>query len=129
MNHDISNVGYPHNFPSRKIYWKKILRKDEYWHNQLTKAIWRIRWPQIKQYTITTFFIHISSQKFKQSARKSLICQTISKQFAGANKKPKLNNPLREQAKTFFLHGKSKRNAHFWTCQFKNVHYILEVSL
>ena len=33
-----------------------------------------------------TFFF-INNQKFKQSPQKSLICQTISKQFAGANKR------------------------------------------
>ena len=49
----------------------------------------------------TPFFIN--NQKFTQSLRKSIICQTISKQFAGANKRRKLNNPLREQAKTLFL--------------------------
>ena len=90
----------------RKNLLKKILRKDEYWNNQLAKAIWWIRWPQIKQYTITNFFIYVSNQKFKQSVWKSLTCQTISKQFARANKRPKLNNPLREQVKTLFLHGK-----------------------
>ena len=34
---------------------------------------------------------YINNQKFKQSPRKSL---TISKQFAGVNKRRKLNNPL-----------------------------------
>ena len=53
----------------------------------------------------------------------------MAKQFAGANKRQKLNNPLREQAKTLFLHRKPKRNAHFWTCQFKSVHYLLSVAL
>ena len=70
-------------------------------------------------------FFFINNKKFKQSPRKSLICYTISKQFAAANKRRKLNSPLREQAKTFFLHRKPKRNAHFWTCQFKSVRYIL----
>ena len=37
----------------------------------------------------------------------------------------KLNNPLREQAKTAFLHRKPMRSAHFWTFQFNIVHYIL----
>ena len=37
----------------------------------------------------------------------------MSKQFARANKRRKLNNPLRVQAKTLFLHRKPKRNAHF----------------
>ena len=60
-----------------------------------------------------TFFI--DNQMFKQSPRK----------FGGANKKRKLNNTLRKQAKTLFLHRKPKRNAHFLTCQFKSVHYIL----
>ena len=49
----------------------------------------------------------------------------MSNQFGGANKRRKLNNPLRVQAKALFLHMKPKRNAHFWTCQFKSVHYIL----
>ena len=40
--------------------------------------------------------LFINNQKFKQSTRKSLICLTISKQFSGANKKRKSNNPLRE---------------------------------
>ena len=35
----------------------------------------------------------------------------MSKQFAGASKRRKLNNPLRVQAKTLFLHRKPKRNA------------------
>ena len=65
--------------------------------------------------TLTIFFL-INNQKFKQSPRKSLICLKICKQFAGENKRRKLNNPLRVQAKTLFLHRKSKRNAHFWTC-------------
>ena len=63
--------------------------------------------------TTNTFFLN--NPKFKQSPLKFLICQTISKQFAGANKRQKLNNPLREQAKTLFLQRKPKRNAHFWT--------------
>ena len=71
---------------------------------------------------ITLFFIN--NQKFKQSPRKSLICQTISKQFAGANKRRKLNNPLREQAKILFLHREPKRNAHFWTCQIYVLHTL-----
>ena len=58
---------------------------------------------------------------------KSLICKTISKQFAGANKRRKLNNLLRKQAKTLFLLMKPKRNAPFWTCQLKSVHYFLVV--
>ena len=37
----------------------------------------------------------------------------MSKQFAGASKRRKLNNPLRVQAKTLFLHRKPKRNVHF----------------
>ena len=37
----------------------------------------------------------------------------MSEQFAGASKRRKLNNPLRVQAKTLFLHRKPKRNAHF----------------
>ena len=78
-------------------------------------------WKAIK---IGYTFFFINNQKFKQSPRKSLICETISKQFAGANKRPKLNNPLQEQAKPLFLHRKPKRNAHFWTCHFKSVHYI-----
>ena len=49
----------------------------------------------------------------------------MSKQFAGANKRRELNNPLGEQAKTLFLYRKTKRNVQFWTCQFKSVHYIL----
>ena len=56
---------------------------------------------------ITPFFLN--NQKFKQPLRKSL----ISKQLAGANKRRKLNNPLRELAKTLFLQRKPKRNAHF----------------
>ena len=40
----------------------------------------------------------------------------MSKQFAGANKRQKLNNPLRVEAKTLFLHRKPKGNAHFQTC-------------
>ena len=42
----------------------------------------------------------INNQKCKQSPRKSLICETISKKFAGATKRRKLNNPQREQYKT-----------------------------
>ena len=68
-------------------------------------------------------------KKLKQSPRKSLICETISKQFARANKRQKLSYPLGEQAETFFLHRKPKTNAHFWTYQFKSTHYILQVSL
>ena len=34
INHDVSNVGWHHTFPPGKIYWKKILRKGSYWHNQ-----------------------------------------------------------------------------------------------
>ena len=66
-----------------------------------------------------------NNQKFKQSPQKSLTCQTISKQFAGADKRRKLNNPLREQRNSLFLQGKPKRNTHFWTCQFKSAPYIL----
>ena len=72
--------------------------------------------------TDTSLFIN--NQKFKQSPGKSLICQTISKKIAGANKRRKLNHPLREEAKTFFLHSKPKINTHFWTCQFKSVNYV-----
>ena len=60
----------------------------------------------------------INNQKFKQSPQNL----KFFKQFAGVNKSRKLNNPLQEQAKTFFLHRKPKRNAHFWTCQFRSVH-------
>ena len=77
----------------------------------------------IKTKLIRLFYIN--NQKFKQSPRSSLICETISKQLVGANKMRKLNISLREQAKTLFLHRKPKRNAHSWTCQFKSVHYIL----
>ena len=73
---------------------------------------------------IYTFFFR-NNHKLKLSPRKSLICETISKQFARANKRWKLDNPLWEQAKTLLLHRKPKRNAHFWTCQFRGVHYIL----
>ena len=31
-------MGQPHTFPTDKIHWKKILRKDKYWHNQLRKV-------------------------------------------------------------------------------------------
>ena len=112
--------GTPTFFHRGKSIEKNIAINKSYLMNQLTtkKAIYHYN-----------FFIYVSNQKFKQSVRKSLIYQTISEQFAGANKRPKLNYPLREQAKTLFLHGKPKRNAHFWTCQFKSVHYILEVSL
>ena len=64
---------------------------------------------------------YINNQKFKRSYRRSLICWTISNQFTGTSKSRKLNNPLWEQTKTSFLHRKPKRNAHFWTCQFKLV--------
>ena len=57
-----------------------------------------------------------NDQKFKQSPQKSLICYTISKQFAWANKRPKLDNPLRKHAKTLFMHRKTKGNSNFWTC-------------
>ena len=77
------------------------------------------------EFSVVIHLFFINNQKFKQSPRKSLICETISKQFAGANKRRKLNNALREQAKTLFLHKKHKRNAHFWTGQFKSGHYIL----
>ena len=43
-------------------------------------------------------------------------------QFVKISKK--LNNPLGEQAKVLFLHKKPKRNAHFWTCEFKSASYI-----
>ena len=55
----------------------------------------------------TPFFIN--NQKFKKPPRKFLICYIISKQFAEANKRRKLNNPLGEQAKILFLHRKPKR--------------------
>ena len=76
--------------------------------------------------TLHLFFIN--SEKFKQSPPKSLICYTISKQSVRENKGQRLNNPLQVQAKTLFLHRKPKKNAQFWTCQFKSVHYILCVS-
>ena len=44
--------------------------------------------------------VFINNQKFKQTSQKSLFFKTISKQFAGANKRRKLNNPLQKQAKT-----------------------------
>ena len=44
--------------------------------------------------------------------KKYLICYIISKQFAGANKRRKLNNPLRVQAKETFLHRRPKREMH-----------------
>ena len=37
-NHDKSNMGERHSFPPGKICWKKILRKDKYWHNQFGKG-------------------------------------------------------------------------------------------
>ena len=33
MNQDISNVGVTPHFSTGQILWKKILRKDKYWHN------------------------------------------------------------------------------------------------
>ena len=56
---------------------------------------------------ITHFLINY--HKFKQSPRKSLICQ-----FSVANKRQKLNNHLQEQAETLFLYRKPKRSAIFW---------------
>ena len=64
MNHNISNVGKPTLFHQaksiekniekiqiltqsiEKSYWKKILREDKYWHNQLKRAFKKVRWPQ-----------------------------------------------------------------------------------
>ena len=34
---------------------KETLIEDKYCHNQLRKAFWYIRWPQIMQYTITAW--------------------------------------------------------------------------
>ena len=79
----------------------------------------------IKKVRLEVHHFFINNQIFKQSPRKSLIFKTISEQFAGANKRGKLNNPLRKQTKTLFLHRKPKRNGHFWTCQFKSVHCML----
>ena len=42
----------------------------------------------------STSFFFINNQKFKQSPRKPIICYTISKQFAGENKRRKINNRL-----------------------------------
>ena len=36
MNSD--TINWEKLFPPGKIYWKKISRKDKYWHNQLKKA-------------------------------------------------------------------------------------------
>ena len=49
-----------------KIYFKKISRKDKYWHIQLTKAFWYIRWPQIMQYcdSLTLRCINLKKDKF-----------------------------------------------------------------
>ena len=52
----------------------------------------------------------MNNQKFKQSPRKLNEQETKIKQTT---------------ARTGLLHRKPKRNAHFWTCQFKSVHYIL----
>ena len=71
--------------------------------------------PETELSSSTPFFL-INNKK---SPQKSLICLTISKQFVGADKRRKTNSPLREQAKSFFLQRKPKRNAHLWTCQFK----------
>ena len=45
--------GMTPNFSTGQNLLKKILRKDKYWHNQLRKAFWQIRWPQIMEYTVT----------------------------------------------------------------------------
>ena len=71
----------------------------------------------------TPFFIN--NQKFKRSPRKSLIFKQFLNDLPETNKRRTLKNPLLEQAKTLFLLRKPKINSHFWTCQFKSVHYIL----
>ena len=43
MNHDLSNVGWPHTLPPDKIHWKKHWKKDNYWHNQLKKVFYRAK--------------------------------------------------------------------------------------
>ena len=71
----------------------------------------------------TPFFI--KNQKFKRSPRKSLIFKQFLNDLPETSKRRTLKNPLLEQAKTLFLLRKPKINSHFWTCQFKSVHYIL----
>ena len=66
----------------------------------------------------TLFFIN--NQKFKQLPRKFI----ISKQFVGANKRRKLNNPLGEQTKTFSCIGNLRENAHFWSVQKCALHTV-----
>ena len=64
--------------------------------------------------SISNVLLHlffINNQKCNLSPQKSLICWTISKQFAG--KRRKLNNPLREQTKTLLLNRKPIRNTQF----------------
>ena len=56
----------------------------------------------------------INNQKSKELPRKCLICQTISKQFAGANKRGKLNNPLGEQANPFSTYSRVPNNRRGW---------------
>ena len=69
-------------------------------------------------------FFFINNQKFEQSPQKSLFVQQFLNNLR-ANKRRKLNSPLREQTKTFSRYRKPKRNAQFWTCQFKSVHCML----
>ena len=111
-------ITFPHRYLSRPP--ETFLKQ----HN-IFSHIFKFKTPQLSY--VTLFFIN--NQNFKQSPRKSIICLTISKEFSGVNKRRKLSNPLREQAKTLFLHRKLKRNAHFWTCQFKSVPNICYVSL
>ena len=53
--------------------------------------------------TFYTLFL-VNNQRFEQSPRKSLICQTISKQFAGANKRRKWSH-CENRLKLFFCIG------------------------
>ena len=82
------------------------------------KLVILLEYQNTKQFFLKDIHLFfINNQTFKQSPRKSLILQTISKQFAGANKRRKLNNPLGERAKILLQHRTPKRKAHFWACQ------------
>ena len=109
----------------------KILKESgftfEYWTSCVNEAILSSKFPDsLKLSNIvpvynkkdpTTPFFFVKNQKFNRAENLQFV-----KQFAAANKRRKLNNPLQELAKTLFQHRKPKRNAHFWTCQFRSVH-------
>ena len=95
----ISQVQSKHN-PSWKFERAYQVTRNNRWEKKCSYWLDMIHYFFLLKNKLIVHLFFINNNKFKQLPRKSLICYTIPKQFAVANKRQKLNNALREQAQT-----------------------------